>query len=88
MRHPQIGLTPISDGVEAPGFEPMHRLLAPELAPMRAEFSLEVSGVKVEGATMVERAIALRPPDRRVSINSGRYKSSKATGLSSISRPC
>ena len=61
MHCPQIGFAPITDGVEPPGFEPLRRLLAPALAPIGAEFALEVSGVKIEGVTMVERAVALGP---------------------------
>ena len=66
MHGPQTRLAPIADGVEPPGFEPLHRLLAPALAPIRAEFALEVSGVKVEGATMIERAAGLRPQSATV----------------------
>src|ERR1700730_3546327 len=66
MHGPQIRLAPIANGVEPPGFEPLHRLLAPALAPIRAEFALEVSGVKVEGATMIERAAGLRPQSATV----------------------
>jgi hypothetical protein len=57
----QIRLAPIANGVEPPGFEPLRRLLTPALAPISAEFALEVGGVKIEGATMIERALGLGP---------------------------
>src|SRR5260370_24665576 len=66
MQGPKIRRAQIADGVEPPGFEPLHRLLAPALAPIRTEFALEVSGVKVEGATMIECAAGLRPQSATV----------------------
>src|SRR5215472_17296691 len=61
MHCPQIGLAPIADGVKSPGFKAPHRLVAPALVPVRAEFALKVGCVKVEGATMIERAAGLGP---------------------------
>src|SRR5215469_18572181 len=61
MHRPQLGLAPIADGIEPPSLEPPCRLLAPALAPIRTEFALKVSGVEVEGATMIERAVGAGP---------------------------
>src|SRR5262249_54447793 len=58
---PQLLLAPIAEGVESPSLEPPCCLIAPALAPIRTEFALKVSGVEVEGATMIERAVAPGP---------------------------
>src|SRR6185437_10553073 len=60
MHSPQFGITPIPDCVEAPGLKPCCRLFAPTGAPVSTEFALQISGKKIESATMIKRAPTLR----------------------------
>src|SRR5215472_5509828 len=60
VHEPQIGVTPIADRVEAPSLEPGHSLLAPARPPVGAEFALQICGIKIEGASVIEGAAALR----------------------------
>src|SRR5215471_4619651 len=61
MYRPQFRLAPIADRVKPPRHEPTHRFFLPALSPIRTKFALKVSSIEVEGATMIERAVALGP---------------------------
>src|SRR6516164_5422426 len=60
MHRPQLGIAPIPNRVETPGFEPGGCFLTPARAPLGAELALEVGRMEIERMSMIKRATALR----------------------------